>query len=85
MGERGRELSKYTVTFPDGCEFSVDGYDMQKAAENAVENREYSQSHFPVGGGMEEVKVVVTDEGGASKTFIVEGEAVPLYSAKEVR
>ena len=76
-------MIKYTVTFPDGCQVAADGYDMRKAAENAVEIYEYNRSEFPIAGKGEDVKVVVADDSGVSKTFTVEGEAVPMYTAKE--
>ncbi len=68
--------------FEDGRSF--DAYDPEMAAEKWAEYDDAYSAEYSIVGG-QEVTVTVRDESGQDSSFVVSGEAEPVYFARQVR
>ncbi len=82
-------MSKFTVwcperdqDFEDGRSF--DAYDAEVAAEKWAEYDDAYSAEYSIVGGRE-VTVMVRNEAGQDSSFVVSGEAEPVYFARETR
>lgn len=67
--------------FEDGRSF--DAYDAEMAAEKWAKYDDADSAEYSIVGGSE-VTVTVRDEEGRDSSFLVYGEAQPVYYAREI-
>lgn len=67
--------------FEDGR--SVDAYDAETAAEKWAKYDDAESAEYHIVGG-NDVTVMVRDEDGRESSFVVVGEASPVYYAREI-
>lgn len=81
-------MSKFTVWCPEhGSEFedgrSFDAYSAAHAAKTWGKYEDAYSAEYSIVGGCE-VTVMVRDEDGHDSSFVVSGEAEPVYYASEI-